>query len=201
MVHFRKEAYNLSSILANGANFALLAEEDNVWKRIFGLDAQTLMDTSITLIAMLVLFMLLSYLLFNPARKLIASRQELIAKDMADAQKNRTDAEALKIEYDSKLSSAYAEADEIMSSAKKRAKKQETDMINDAKEEANRIMKRAHKEAELEKNRVQDEVKQEMIAVASLMAGKIINVSMDEASQNELVDATLKEMGEETWQN
>lgn len=191
----------MSSILANGAGVALLAEDENIWKRIFGLDAQTLFDTSITLVAMLVLFMLLSYLLFIPARNLISKRQELIAKDMADAEKNRTDAEALKIEYDSKLSNAHSEADEIMSSAKKRAKKQEADMVNEAKEEADRIMKRAHKEAELEKNKVQDEMKQEMIAVASLMAGKMITVSMDEASQNELVETTLKEMGEETWQN
>lgn len=191
----------MSSILANGACYALLAEDDNVWKRIFGLDAQTLFDTSITLIAMLALFMLLSYLLFNPARDLINKRQELIAKDMADAENSRTEAEALKKEYDSRIANSYSEADEIMSSTKKRAKKQETDIVNEAKEEANRIMKRAHKEAELEKNRVQDEMKQEMIAVASLMAGKIINVSMDEAGQNELVETTLKEMGEETWQN
>ena len=42
--------------------------------RIFGLDPQLLFDTAIGLIAMLVLFILLSYLLFNPARKLIQKR-------------------------------------------------------------------------------------------------------------------------------
>ena len=46
--------------------------------RIFGLDPQLLADTAITLLAMLVLFILLSYLLFNPARKLIQKRKDFI---------------------------------------------------------------------------------------------------------------------------
>jgi len=45
--------------------------------RIFGLDPQTLFDTCITLVAMLALFILLSYLLFNPARKLIPKEKGL----------------------------------------------------------------------------------------------------------------------------
>ena len=47
--------------------------------RIFGLDPQLLFDTAIGLLAMLVLFILLSYSLFNPARKLIQKRKEFIA--------------------------------------------------------------------------------------------------------------------------
>lgn len=46
--------------------------------KIFGLDPQLLVDTGITMIAMLVLFILLSYLLFNPARKLIQKRKDFI---------------------------------------------------------------------------------------------------------------------------
>jgi F-type H+-transporting ATPase subunit b len=38
-----------------------------------------------------------------------------------------------------------------------------------------------------------------MVSIASLMAGKIVSVSIDAASQNHLIDETLKEMGESTW--
>ncbi len=190
----------MSSILAKADRVAMLAEE-GVWQRIFGLDFQTLGDTCITLVSMLVLFMLLSYLLFNPARALIKKRQELIAKDIEDAKKDKEEAASYKEEYDNKLMAVQGEADEIMNSARKRAQKQEADIVNEAKEEANRIIKRAEKEAELEKSKARDDMKQEMISVAALMAGKMVAVSMDEASQNELVETTLKEMGEETWQN
>ena len=106
-----------------------------------------------------------------------------------------------KAEYDKKLKEVKSEADGMLEDARKRAKKQESDIISEAKEEAGRILKRAEKEAALEKNKVQDEMKQEMIAIAQAMAGKMISVSMDEKAQNELLETTLKEMGEETWQN
>ena len=174
---------------------------DNVMKRIFGLDAQTLLDTCIVLVAMLVLYILMSYLLFNPARNLINKRKELIANNMQDAQKQKEEAEAYKAEYDRKLKNVKAEADELMNTARSRARKQENEIINEAKEEAGRIVKRAEKEAALEKSKAIDGMKQEIISVASLMASKIVTETMDESKQNELLETALKEMGEDTWQN
>ncbi len=46
--------------------------------RLFGLDPQLILDTCITLVAMLALFILLSYLLFNPARQMIEKRKKFI---------------------------------------------------------------------------------------------------------------------------
>ena len=72
-------------------------------------------------------------------------------------------------------------------------------IVDEAKQEANRILDRANREVELEKNKVKDEVKQEMISVAAAMAGKVIEVSLDEDKQSQLIEDTLKEMGDETW--
>ena len=44
-------------------------------------------------------------------------------------------------------------------------------------------------------------MKQEMITIASLMAGKAVAGSMDVKVQEELIDRTLKEIGDETWQS
>lgn len=189
----------MNGILAD--KVVVLLSEGNIWKRIFGLDAQTLFDTCITLVAMLVLFMLLSYLLFNPARNLINKRRELIAGQMREAEKQKKEADAYKAEYDSKLKNVKSEADELMDKAKSRARKQETEIISEAKEEAGRIVKRAEKEAALEKSKAIDGMKQEIISVASLMAQKVVSETMDESKQNELLEAALKEMGEDTWQN
>ena len=56
-------------------------------------------------------------------------------------------------------------------------------------------------QAELEKQKMSDEVKQEIISVASLMAGKVVAASIDTTVQNQLIDETLKEMGDKTWLN
>ena len=190
----------MSGILASKAVAVMIAEE-NVWKRIFGLDAQTLFDTCIVLIAMLVLFVFMSYLLFNPARDLINKRKELIAKDMESAKKDKEEAGKYKEEYDNKLKNVKAETDEIMSAARVKAKKQEAQIVDEAKEEAARIIKRAENEAVLEKGKAKDEMKQEIIDVASLMAEKIVESSMTEEELNKMLEAALNEMGEETWQN
>lgn len=166
---------------------------------IFGLDPQLLFDSLITLIAMFCLFLLLSYLLFNPARKLIEKRQENIRQEMETAAKEKADAVQFKSEYDEKLKNVDKESEEILSETRKKALKKEADIVNEAKEEANRIVDRANREVELEKNKVRDEVKQEIVTVAAAMAGKIVAVSLDEGKQSQLIADTLKEMGDETW--
>ena len=68
-----------------------------------------------------------------------------------------------------------------------------------AKEEAAAILDRARTEAELEKQKMSDDVKKEMVSIASLMAGKVVSASIDTTVQNQLIDETLKEMGDKTW--
>ncbi|MCI6868490.1 MAG: F0F1 ATP synthase subunit B [Lachnospiraceae bacterium] len=169
--------------------------------RLFGLDLQLLVDAGIQLLAILVLFIGLSYLLFNPVRELLRKRQETIKKEMEDAAKDKEDAAKLRKDYEAKMRDVSKESEAILSETRKKALKKETEIVNEAREEAGRIMDRANREIELEKSKVRDEVKKEMIAVASAMAGRIVTASMDEAKQNELIEDTLKEMGDETWQN
>lgn len=166
---------------------------------IFGLDPQLLVDSAITILAMMALFVLLSYLLFNPARDLLARRQEGIRVQMETAAREKQDAIAFKAEYDEKLKNVDKEADEILGEARKKALKKETEIVSEAKEEAVRILDRANREVDLEKDKVKDELKQEIISVATVMAGKIVASSLDENKQSQLIADTLKEMGDETW--
>lgn len=169
--------------------------------KIFGLDVQTLVDTGIILIAMLVLFILLSYLLFNPARNLIQKRKDYIAGQLEEAASAKKDALDSKAEYEAKLAKVDEESAQMLADARKKAMARENEIIAEANEEAHRIVARAEKEVALEKDKVRDDMKQEMVQVASLMAGKFVAESMDEATQAKLIDETLKEMGDDTWQN
>ena len=109
------------------------------------------------------------------------------------------DARRLKAEYESKLQNINKEAESILSDARKRALNNENQIIAQAKEEAAAILDRARTEAELEKQKMSDDVKKEMISIASLMAGKVVSASIDTTVQNQLIDETLKEMGDKTW--
>lgn len=179
--------------------YVFLATEG--FDRLFGLDLQLLADAAIEAIAIFTLFLGMSYLLFNPARAFLKKRQEKIAADMEAAEKDKEEAAKLEAEYAQKLKEVSKEAEAILSETRKKALKKENEIVDEAQAEAKRILDRANKEIELEKSKIRDEVKQEMISVASLMAGKVAAASMDEKAQAELIENTLKEMGDETWQN
>ena len=176
----------------------MLAEE---YMFLFNLDAQLLFDTVLLAIAVFFLFLLMSNLLFNPARKLLKDRQSRIAKDISDANEDKESAAALKAEYEGKLKDIDKEAEVILSEARQKALKNESKIIDEAKQEAARIIKRAQEEADLEKKHAMDDVKQDMIQIASMMAQKVVAASIDTKIQDSLVEETLREMGESTWQS
>ncbi len=177
----------------------MLAQED--YSFLFNLDAQLLFDTILLAVAVFFLFLLMSYLLFDPARKLLKDRQERISNDINSAKDDKETAAALKAEYEGRLKEIDKEAEVILSEARQKAIKNEAKIIDEAKEEASRIIKRAQEEAELEKKHAMDDMKQEMIQIASLMAQKVVSTSIDTQIQDTLVDETLKEMSNSTWQN
>ncbi len=169
--------------------------------RLFNLDFQLIHDAVILAIAIFVLFLAMSYLLLNPVRKMLYDRQRKIQGDIDNAKSDKEKAAAMKAEYEEKLKNADKEAEAILSEARQKALKNEAHIIDEAKQEAARIIQHANEEAKLEKSRAMDEMKREMITVASMMAAKVVAASIDTTVQNGLVEETLKEMGDSTWQS
>lgn len=167
--------------------------------RMFGLDWQLLADSTLTIIAVFALFGIMSYFLFNPARKMLNDRKEKIRTQLEEAKTNMEEATGLKDEYESKLKAVDKEAEAILSEARKKGLANENQIIAQAKEEAARIIERAHVEAQLEKQKMSDDIKKEIISVASAMAGKVVAASIDTTIQDQLIEETLREMGESTW--
>ena len=167
--------------------------------RIIGFDWQLLHDAVLTGINVLILFFALSYQLFNPARAFLEKRRQKIAGDLAEAADNKKTAQELKAEYESKLKEINKEADMILAEARKKAMIKETDILDEARAEAARIIERANRQVELERKKALDDMKQEIVSIASLMAGKVVASSIDVKVQDSLIDETLKEMGESTW--
>ena len=170
-------------------------------ERLFNLDAQLLHDALLLAIAIFVMFALMSYLLFNPARDMLKKRADKVKDNIDSAEKAKADAEALRAEYESKLRDVQKEADAILSDARKKALENEAKIVEHAKEEAAGIIARAQKQAELEMKKAEDDIKKEIITVASLIAGKVVSENIDMNIQDSLIEDTLKEIGEQTWQS
>lgn len=170
-------------------------------ERLFNLDPQLLADTVLLMLAMLVMFTFLSYLLFNPVRDFLRKRQERIKSDIDSAQAEKEQAKVLKEDYESRIKNIQKEADEILAGARQKAMANAEEIKEKANEEAARILARAQSQIELDKKKAADDMKKQMISIASLMAEKVIGASMDTSMQDSLMEETLKEIGESTWQN
>ena len=153
--------------------------------RLIGFDPQLLYEMFWTAINIFILFFGLSYLLFNPVRDMLEKRKQKIAGELADAANDKKSAAEMKAEYEQKLKEVSKEADAIL----------------EAKAEAARIVERGNREVELERKKALDDMKQEIVSIASLMAEKVVASSIDMKVQDELIEETLKEMGESTWQS
>lgn len=170
-------------------------------ERLFNLDPQLIHDAVLLMISMFVMFTFLSYLLFNPARKMLQKRQDRIRTDIDTAARDKEDAKKLLEDYDRRLKDINKEAEEILSAARQKALKNEARIIEEAKEEAGRIITRANAQVELERKKAADDMKKEIISIASLMAGKVVKASIDMEAQDSLIEDTLKEIGDQTWQS
>ena len=166
---------------------------------IFELSPQLVNDLLIQGIAIFILFFFLSSVLFEPVQKVLNNRREKIKQDIESATKDKEDAATLKAEYDEKLKSIDKEREEILAKARKTAQKKVAEIIEEAQAEATRIMNRAKQEIELEKAKVSDDMRKEIVRVATAMAAKIIEQQIDESKQDALIEDTLKEMGGSTW--
>ncbi len=182
------------------ANLVLLSggEEFNY---LFDLTAQLLQDAILMIIAVFTLFLVASHFLFNPVRDMMKKRQDKISEELENAKVSMESADALKAEYEDKLEKVDYEAESILTQARRKALENENIIIAQAKEEAAAIIKQAKAEAELEKRKAADDVKKEMVSIASMMAGKVTKDAVDVSVQDSLVEETLKEIGEDTWLN
>ena len=88
--------------------------------RIFGLDIQLGFDVIMQGIAVFIMFALLSYILFEPVRKILEDRKNRIADEIDQAAADQAEAAKLKAEYDHKLKNVEKEADALMAQARKK---------------------------------------------------------------------------------
>lgn len=170
-------------------------------ERLFNLDPQLLHDAVLLALAVFVMVTFLSYLLFNPARDFLKKRQDRIRSEINDAANQREEAAKLKEDYDMRIRSINAEAEQILKEARQKALDNEAKIIAEAKEEANRLIARANAQIELERKAAADDMKKEMISIASLMAEKAVAGAVTTEVQDHMIEDTLKEIGEQTWQN
>lgn len=131
------------------------------------------------------------------------ARQEKksIVESIDGARAHKESAKETHTMYAKKIADFPKEREAILEKAKEKAAYRQAELMADAGAEADRIVARAEKEAELKMAKVRDDIKKDMITYAHATAMKLIAENMDEKKQAQLIEDTLNEMGESTWQS
>ena len=145
----------------------------------------------------LILYIFLKKILFVPIKNMIDSRQKEIDDMYDDANKSKSDAEQMRLDYEEKLENAKAESEEIVKSAVRKAKLKEEAIINEAQDKAAMVLKRADEQIEQDKKKALNDIKNEVSDLAVGIAGAVLERDIDASEHSDLIDKFIEQIGEE----
>ena len=169
--------------------------------RVFGLDQQTLISIGIQLINAAILAVVLAYLLYKPVRKFLNKRAERIGGQMSRAEDEFANAGELKAQYEQKLEDIEEERIAVLEAAHQLAAEKSGQILSAAKREAAATRERALADMQADRERAQEEMRLQIIEVASVMAEKFVTQAMDAETQDRLFAETMAELEGASWQD
>ena len=164
-----------------------------LYQALITLDGWTFLAQICNLMIQLVIF---KKLLLNPVKKVIAERKAKADSQIADAEKLRTEAEAMKAEYEQNLQNARTEANQIVAAAQKTATARSEEMLGEARAQAAALKQKAEADIEQERKKAVNEVKDEIGGMAMEIASKVVEREIKEADHQDLIDEFIKNVGE-----
>jgi F-type H+-transporting ATPase subunit b len=143
------------------------------------------------LLIQLVTFGLAAFLLWRffwkPLSRFMKNRADRIDYDIRSARELKTEAEALKIKWDSQLLEAEAKAQAIIQRGVEQGGQRRDEIVRDAEAEARRLLDDAGDRIAEERRRTARELRTETVALAMLIAERALKQSVDPGVQERLV--------------
>ena len=164
-----------------------------LYQALITLDGWTFLAQICNLMIQLVIF---KKLLLNPVKKVIAERKAKADSQIADAEKLRTEAEAMKAEYEQNLQNARTEANQIVAAAQKSAAARSEELLGEARAQAAALKQKAEADIAQERKKAVNEVKDEIGGMAMEIASKVVEREIKEADHQDLIDEFIKNVGE-----
>ena len=164
-----------------------------LYQALITLDGWTFLAQICDLMIQLVIF---KKFLLKPIKQVIADRKAKADSEIADAQKLRTEAEAMKAEYEQNLQNARTEANQIVATAQKTATARSEEIVGEARAQAAALKQKAEADIAQERKKAVNEVKDEIGGIAMEIASKVVEREISEKDHKDLIDEFIKNVGE-----
>ena len=149
-----------------------------------------------TLISFFLLLVLLKKLAYPQILKAMKTREETIARQLAEAEKTKAAAEQLLADYRRQLADARAEAQNLINEGRGLGESMRKEIIQKAQEESNLIVKWAQEEIELQKQKALLELREKVADLSIMAASKVITKSLNSEDNRRLVEEYVSKVGD-----
>ena len=160
-----------------------------LYQALITLDGWTFLAQICNLMIQLVIF---KKFLLKPIKQVIADRKAKADSQIADAEKLRTEAEAMKAEYEQNLQNARTEANQIVAAAQKTATARSEEIVGEARAQAAALKQKAEADIAQERKKAVNEVKDEIGGIAMEIASKVVEREIKEEDHKDLIDEFIK---------
>ena len=134
--------------------------------------------------------------LFKPVNEMLDRRRALADAQIREAEEAKSQAQAIKSEYEANMLEARNKASEILASAQKTAAAQSEEVLREASRQAAAMKAKAEGDIAQEKRKAVNEIKNEIGGMAMEIAGKVIGREISEDDHTKLIDEFIANVGE-----
>ncbi len=139
---------------------------------------------------------LIKRFLFKPVNQMLEKRRALADAQIREAEEAKTEANAIKTEYEQNMKEAKEKANEILTTAQKTAALQSEEVLKEAAAQAAALKSKAESDIAQEKRKAVNEIKDEIGGIAVEIAGKVIEREISEEDHTKLIDEFIANVGE-----
>jgi F-type H+-transporting ATPase subunit b len=147
-----------------------------------------------TLLAFVITFLILRKLAFPKISEALEKRQHLIEESIDSATRTKQEADEILAEYRERLKEARAQAEEIVSRARKNGEASERQSLEAAKETREELLAQTRRDIEAETNRAIQEIRREVADLTVAATEAVTRKTLTGDDQRRLVEEALSEL-------
>jgi len=151
-------------------------------------------EMAIQIASTIVLFLVVKFFFWNHITDYLEKRKEAMNEEYTKAELASSKAGELQSQAETELQDIRQSAKGLYEEAKERGELERKNIVTKAKTEAERLVENAHAEMEQELIKVKNDINNEIVLVATLMAEKIIQKEIDPKKHKDLLKEVSREV-------
>jgi F-type H+-transporting ATPase subunit b len=156
-----------------------------------GMSKDLIADLLINIVSIIVLYLVVKKLAYNPVKKFLDARKERVEAQKAVAEESLKEATEMKEKYDELLKDCETAKADAIKEGIANAKTEATEILASAREQAKAIVDKANKNAKEQEQEAIDNAREEIVNLAIDASATLLKREFDDADNKRLIEDFL----------